>query len=279
MIAILGAGDLGGAIAQRLAERARVGGVRLIDEAAGVAAGKALDIRQSGPVLRSDVHVTAASDALDAVGADVIVLAGDVGGGEWTGARGLALVEKLERAGSRAPLVFAGPGQAELMEACAAKLGVAANRMMGTAVGAAVGAIRALAGAEIDQSGVDVSIALAGRPPSLVIGWSAARVGGALLSERLAAHRMLAVSSKLARLWPPGPYAIASATAPVVEALVRGSRRQHQALAILEGEYGVRGVAAMLLLTLGHGRILARSEPTLSPRERTGTGLFSTGTA
>jgi len=272
-VAILGAGDLGGAIAQRLAERARVGAVCLIDEAAGVAAGKALDIRQSGPVLRSDVHVTAESDVLAAVGAAVIVLAGDVGGGEWTGARGLSLIEKLERAGSRSPLVFAGPGQAELMEACAAKLGVAANRMMGTAVGATVGAARALAGAEIDQSGVDVSIALAGRPPSLVIGWSAARVGGTLLSERLPAHRMLAISSTIGRLWPPGPHAIASATAPVVEALVAGSRRQHQALAILEGEYGVRGIAAMLLLTLGHGRILDRREPTLSPRERVSVGF------
>ena len=49
-IAIVGAGAIGGALAQRLASRGRVGEVRLIDEQASVAQGKALDIQQSGAV-------------------------------------------------------------------------------------------------------------------------------------------------------------------------------------------------------------------------------------
>ena len=47
MIAVIGAGPLGGALAHALARRNRVGDVRLIDPDVTVAQGKALDILQS----------------------------------------------------------------------------------------------------------------------------------------------------------------------------------------------------------------------------------------
>jgi malate dehydrogenase len=272
-VAIMGAGSIGGVLAHRLAERGRVGEVRLIDEAAGVATGKALDIRQSGPILLSDTSVTAASDVLAGSSASVIVIADAFAEGEWTGERGLDLVERILRAGSNAPLVFAGPGQTPLIEACAAKLGVPVDRMVGTAASAVAGAVRALVGAEADVSGVDVSVTVSGRPPGFVIGWSSATIAGSAVAERVPAHRMLAISSMIGRLWPPGPYAIASATSLVVEGLMSGSRRRHQAMAMLDGEFGVRGVAAMLPLELGHGRVLSRTVPTLSPQERTSLGF------
>ena len=50
VIAIVGAGDLGGALASTLAARGRVREIRLIDEAGTAAAGKALDVQQSTPV-------------------------------------------------------------------------------------------------------------------------------------------------------------------------------------------------------------------------------------
>ena len=49
MIAVIGAGPLGGALAHVLARRNRVGDVRLIDPDGKVAEGKALDILQSAP--------------------------------------------------------------------------------------------------------------------------------------------------------------------------------------------------------------------------------------
>jgi len=272
-VAILGAGALGGALAHRLAARARIGEIRIVDEAAGVATGKALDIQQAGPIQHADTRLTAAADVLAAVGAAVVVVADAHEGGEWAGDRGLALIEKLVRAGSTAPIVFAGPSQGALMEQAASKLGVPIDRLVGTAASAVVGQVRALVGADADVSGTDVSVAVAGRPPALVIGWSSATIAGSAIAERLPAHRMLAIASTVGRLWPPGPYAIASATAPIVEALVLGSRRRHQAAAILDGEFGARGIAAMLPLELGHGRILSRSVPTLSPQERVSLGF------
>jgi malate dehydrogenase len=266
-IAILGAGPIGASVAHRLAQRSRVRTVRLIDAGGTVASGKALDIRQSGPVERFDTIVEADTDVLASASASVIVVADEAAGGEWRDERGLAMVQQLVRAGITAPLVFAGPSQARLMEQAYRELKIPAHRLVGSAAGALAGAVRAVAGLEIGQSSIDVAVV--GRPPSLVIGWAAASVDGTLLTDCVPAHRLLAIEQTLPKLWPPKPYAIASATAPIVEALIDGSRRRHHGTTILDGEHGARGSAVMLPLELGRGRVLSHPLPSLSPQERT----------
>jgi hypothetical protein len=206
----------------------------------------------------------------------VIVLADASADGEWKDDGGLALVRQLVRAGAKAPLVFAGSGQDALMETVARELDVSVDRIVGTAASAMVGAARGLVGIEIGGSGVDVQVTVAGRPRSLVIAWSAATIAGSLVTERIPAHRLAAISRSFAALWPPGPRAIGAATAPIAEGLAFGSRQVHQALVILGAEFEARGSAAMLPLELGQGRVLRQLTPTLSPQELRGSGLFST---
>jgi malate dehydrogenase len=265
--AILGAGPIGAAVAHRLAERGRLHRILMVDREADVAAGIALDIQQSGPVSGFETRLSATSEILAAAAADVVVLADQSGDVAWDHDEGLAAVERLLRAGAMGPLVFAGPTQHRLMEACYRDLEVSRDRLVGTAPSALIGAVRSLVGLELDVSSVE--LVLVGRPPAFVVGWTAATVGGTLVSERLAAHHLLAISHAVPRLWPPGPRAIGSATAPVVEALRFGSHRLHAALTILDGELGARGVAVMLPLELGHGRVQARIIPSLSDQERT----------
>jgi len=267
-VAILGAGPIGAGIADALVARARVPSVRLIDDASGVAAGKALDIRQAAPVLGSDTRISGTGEVLAAAGADVIVIADSHDGGEWEGDRGLTLVRRLVEAGSTAPLVFAGPKQTWLMEAAVRELGVTADRIVGTAAAAMTGAVRALVALEVNGSGADVSVAVAGRPPSFVVAWSSATIGGSLITDVVPAHRLLAISDQLGRLWPAGPYAIAAATMPVVEGLLAGTRSFVPAMTLVDSEWGVRGRAALLPVSLGHGRVVARHTPSLSPQER-----------
>src|SRR6188508_2784252 len=97
-VAILGAGPVGAATAESLARRARVRSVRIIDADTQVAAGKALDILQAGPITGVDTRVSAAPDPLSAAGAAVIVIADSVKDGECTGEAGLSLIEQLVRA-------------------------------------------------------------------------------------------------------------------------------------------------------------------------------------
>ena len=268
-IAVLGAGHIGAGIAHTLARRARVRDVRLIDAAATVAAGKALDIRQTGPVEGYDTRLSGIGDPLAAVGADVIVVADTHADGEWEGDRGLALIRQLVAAGASGPFVFAGPKQTWLMEAVVRELGIASDRVVGTAAVAMVTAARALAGLEVNGSGADVALAMCGKPPALTVAWSSATIGGSLLTDRVPSHRVLAISQQLKKLWPPGPYAIATASAPVVEGLIASTRRDTPGVTVLNGEFGQRGVACLLPLTLGKGRVLSRIVPSLSPQERT----------
>ena len=268
-VAIVGAGPIGGAIAHALAERERVREIRLIDDRGSVAAGKALDIRQSGPIDGFDTRLEGADDVLAATGAAVIVIADRFDGGEWQGDEGLALVRKLARAGTVAPIVFAGPAQIWLMEKSAAELGVPADRLVGTAASALPGAVRGLVALELNASAVDVAVGVAGRPPAFVIGWSAATAAGSLITDRVPAHRLLAISDALKKLWPLGPQSIAAATAPIAEALAAGSRRRHQAMTILDGEWGARGRAALVTVEIARGRIARRIVPSFSPQERT----------
>jgi malate dehydrogenase len=266
-VAIIGAGPLGAAIAHKLAERGRIGGIRFVDANPAAAAGKALDIMQSGPIDHFETHLTATADPLGAVGADAIVFADDTASGEWQGEPGLARVQQLARAGTAAPIVFAGPGQTSLMEAAHTEVKIAADRLVGTAPSGLAGALRAVAAVELGLNGVD--FAVGGRPPAFVIGWSSATIGGALVTDRVPAHRLVAISQSIRKLWPPAAQAVAAPTARILEGLILGSRKSHQALTILDGEFGVRRVAAVMPLRLGHGRVLDRLMPSLSPQERT----------
>src|SRR2546422_8523716 len=107
-VAILGAGDLGGAVAQALAARDRVARVILIDAVTTVAAGKALDIQQSGAVHAFHARLTGTDDLSRAAGAAVCVLADRVGAPavEWHGGDGVALVTRAPPYIGDAALVF-----------------------------------------------------------------------------------------------------------------------------------------------------------------------------
>ena len=268
VVSILGAGDIGSATAYALARRSRVRDVRLIDPAGNVAGGKALEMRKSGPIKHPDTHVSSCARMLGAVNADVIVIADAFAEGEWEGERGLAMIKQLVRAGTKAPLVFAGPKQAWLMEAAVREAGVAANRIVGSAASAVHSGARALAALEVNGSGVHVSIAVVGRAPGFTLGWTSATFGGSTLTGQIPPHRLAAISEMLKKMWPPKPQAIGAATAVIVEGLLAGSRRHLYATTVLEGEYGERGVATMLPLELGDRKIIRRIEPSLSSQER-----------
>jgi len=72
-IALIGAGNIGGTLAHLIGLK-ELGDVVLFDIAGGVAAGKALDIMQSGPVDGFDSHMVGTSDYAAIKGADVVIV-------------------------------------------------------------------------------------------------------------------------------------------------------------------------------------------------------------
>ncbi|GIX09466.1 malate dehydrogenase [Elioraea sp.] len=72
-IALIGAGNIGGTLAHLIGLK-ELGDVALFDVFGGVAAGKALDIMQSGPVDGFDAMMTGGSDYAAIAGADVVIV-------------------------------------------------------------------------------------------------------------------------------------------------------------------------------------------------------------
>lgn len=265
-VAIIGAGSLGGTVAQALALRDRVGEIRLIDSDERVAQGKALDIAQSSPVDGFATRVSAAGSITGAAGAAVVVIADKASGNaEHGGEDGLALLRRLHAVESSAPIVCAGASQRELMARAVSELHFPERRIVGSAPLALESGLRALAGLAVDGSGVPIALTIVGVPPrNAVVAWEEASIAGQPLASHLPAHLIAGLNSRIPGLWPPAFYSLASAAARVVEAIVTGSRRRYSCFV------GVgQGRITAMPVELGPDGVRRVIEPVLTRQERT----------
>src|SRR5258706_14905138 len=185
-VAILGAGDIGGALAQALAAHDRVSHILVIDSAVNAAAGKALDIQQSGAIAFSHARLEATADESRAIGSALFVIADRFAAGspEWRGEQGLSLVRRIGALASDAPIVFAGATQADLLHAASREARIPARRLLGSATEGLTSAVAAIVAMEAGCSPTEVSVAVLGTPPaSFVVPWSEAAVGGYALES------------------------------------------------------------------------------------------------
>jgi len=90
--AIIGAGDIGGAAAHALARRESASRIWLVDDAGAAAAGKALDIQQSGAIEGFGTELGGTADISSIIGCDVCIVADRFGPAspEWQGDEALA---------------------------------------------------------------------------------------------------------------------------------------------------------------------------------------------
>src|SRR5438552_13106414 len=76
-ITIVGAGNVGGTLAQRLAER-NYADLVLIDVVEGLPQGKALDLLQAGPVVGYDCNIVGTNRYEDTAKSDIVVITSGV---------------------------------------------------------------------------------------------------------------------------------------------------------------------------------------------------------
>ena len=118
-VAIIGAGELGGAVAHVLARRDVVRSITLIDDSGRVAAGKALDIAQAAPVEGFATQLSGSTDVSMAAGAAIVILAdradrGAAANGRAT--RAVLLLKRLTQTAAGAVILCAGASQRELVD-------------------------------------------------------------------------------------------------------------------------------------------------------------------
>jgi len=270
-VCIIGAGELGGAVADALARSDRVARVRIIDDAAGIAAGKALDIQQAGAINGGHARLEGTSDLSRVTGCDVCVLADRAGrpSTEWQGDEARALIQRMMPYLGVAPVVCAGSTQADAMELAAREERMRRERLIGSAPEALAAATRAIVAMEASCSPGEVSLTILGAPQGgFVVPWSDASIGGYALERVLTQVQLTRIEARMPRLWPPGPFALGAAAARVTEAIIGSSRRAVCVLTVLSGEFGVKGRVGTLPAVLSRSGIVQIRVPTLNTRER-----------
>jgi malate dehydrogenase len=289
-LVILGAGDIGGALARELAALDVVSRIVIVDDLAGVAAGKALDIAQSGPVDRYHTTLSGTSDVAAVVGAKAIVIADRAGSSgpptsakatvgeqdlktsgplEWADDAGLALLKRVAGLNQAAFFVCAGAKQAAIIEKGVNELGVSRMRLLGSAPEALRSAVIAITAAEAQASPSDISLSVLGRASgNVIVPWDEASIAGRCATNVLNAAQLARLDARIARLWPPGPYALGTAAARLLRTALTRSPRIHAAQVAVTRDEGLPGRSAMMPVTLNPSGISALVPPSLSTRDR-----------
>jgi malate dehydrogenase len=271
-VAILGAGDIGGALARELAALDVVSRIVIVDDLAGVAAGKALDVAQSGPVERYHTTLSGTNDVAAVVGAKAIVIAdraGSSGPLEWADDAGLALLKRAAGLNQAAFVLCAGAKQAAIIEKGVNELGLSRMRLLGSAPEALRSAVIAITAAEAQASPSDISLSVLGRASgNVIVPWDEASIAGRCATNVLNAAQLARLDARIARLWPPGPYALGTAAARLVRSALTRSPRIHAAQVAVTRDEGLPGRSAMMPVTLNPAGIAALVPPSLSTRDR-----------
>lgn len=270
-VTIIGAGEIGGALARQLAAIDLVSRIVLVDDLANVAAGKALDIAQSSAVDRYHTTVSGTADVAAVVGAAVVVIADTAAqpSTEWKDEGGLALVRRVAGLNQLAPIICAGAAQFSLVERGVNELGVSRMRLFGSAPEALRSAIIAIVALEAGAAPSDISLSVLGRPPhQVIVPWDEAALAGRCATQVLSAAQLARLDARIARLWPPAPYTLAAAANRLIRSALTRTPRVHAALVAVTREEGSPGRSAMMPVILSPSGIANLVAPSLSARDR-----------
>jgi malate dehydrogenase len=294
-VVVLGAGNIGGSLAQRLAEMDLAREVVLVDIVDGLPQGKALDIQESAPILEFSTRVTG-STSLDAIrGADVVVETA-----------GLARKPGMSRSDllSKNAAIVKGHAEAVRTQAPNATVVVVTNpvdvmtywfrQIVGFPAARVFGESGTLDTARFrwfvaDALGVaprDVTgFVLGSHGDTMVPVLSLTSVAGVPLTKLLPAEKLAAIverakqgGGEIVNLLKSGSafYAPTAAQAELVRAIAHDEHRLLSASAHLNGEFGEKDVYIGVPVVLGRSGIERVVEVELSPAEHT---AFAASTA
>jgi malate dehydrogenase len=261
---IIGAGEIGGAAAREIAALDLVSRIVIVDDLVNVAAGKALDVAQSAPVDGSHTALSGTSDVAAVVGASALVIADDK-----EDEAAFSLIRRIAGLNASAPIICAGAKHASLVEKAVNEAGIPRTRVFGSAPEALRSAVIAITSAEANVAPQDIALSVLGRPPQqIIVPWDEASIGGRCATSVLSAAQLARLEARTARLWPPGPYALAAAAATIIRTAVTRSPRTHAALVAVTRDEGLPGRSAMMPVTLDPKGIATLVPPSLSARDR-----------
>ncbi len=269
-ITVVGAGNVGATVAQRLVDRELANEVVLTDVVEGLPQGKALDMLESSPVLGSDVKVTGANDYGATSGSDIIVITAGIARKPGMSRDDLlstnagVLKSVTEQVAPRSPksIIVVVSNPLDVMAYVAMKVsGFDRSRVIGMAGVLDTARFRSFIASELNVSVEDVqAFVLGGHGDSMVPLVRYTSVAGIPLTELMAADKIESIvkrtrqgGAEIVALLKTGSayYAPSAAVVQMVESIVKDKKRILPCSVYLQGEYGMKDVVIGVPVKLG----------------------------
>jgi malate dehydrogenase len=270
-ITIVGAGNVGATTAHWCAA-AELGDIVLLDipETGDMPKGKALDLRQAGPVMGFDSDVIGTTNYEDTVGSDVVVITAGIPRKPGmsrddllaTNAKIMTKVcEQVKKSSQHAVVIVVSNPLDAMVQRAMQVTGFEPQRVLGQAGVLDTARYRAFLSMELGVSVEDISaLLMGGHGDTMVPMPSCTSVGGIPVTQLIDNKRLDEIvdrtrkgGAEIVALLKTGSayYAPAAATAQMVEAIVRDKKRLIPCAAYCDKEYGVGGYYVGVPVILG----------------------------
>jgi malate dehydrogenase len=273
-ITVIGTGNVGATVGQRIAEKELANKVVMVDIVEGVPQGKSLDMYESAPVEGFDTHVIGTNSYEDTANSDIIVITAGIPRKPGmsrddlltTNANIIKSVTEQATAKSPKSILIIVSNPLDVMVYVAQKVsGFERNRVIGMAGILDTARYRAFIAMELGVSVEDVNaLILGGHGDSMVPLPHYASVAGIPLTELMAQDRIDAIvkrvqngGGEIVNLLKTGSafYAPSSAAVQMVESIVKDKKRILPCAVYLQGEYGIRDTVVGVPIKLGRNGV------------------------
>ncbi len=270
-ISIIGAGNVGGTLAQRLAERGYAD-IVLVDIIEGLPQGKGLDILEAGPIVGYDTNIIGTNDYADTANSDLVVITSGMARKPGMSRDDLVLangeiirsvVEQVMKYSPNTTLLMVTNPLDAMTQLALHVSGLPRQKVIGQSGVLDSARFRTFIALELGVSFRDVqAMVLGGHGDTMVPLPRYATVSGIPITELLAPERIQALvqrtidgGAEIVRLLKTGSafYAPSAATAEMVDAIILDQKRLLPACVYLQGEYGINGVCVGVPVILGAG--------------------------
>ena len=284
-VTVIGAGNVGASCAQLLAQR-DYADVVVMDIIEGLPQGKALDLRQAGPIRYYDTNLVGTNKYEDTANSDVVVITSGVPRKPGMSRDDLVLTnmkivkEVTENVAKHSPkciiIMVANPLDAMAHLALHVSK-FPRNRVIGMSGILDTARFRTFVAMELGVSVEDVSaLILGGHGDQMVPITRLAAVGSVPLSELMPqekiakiAERTVKGGAEIVALLKTGSafYAPGAGAAQIVDSIILDKKRVLPCSVYLEGEYGIKGVFVGVPVKIGNGGIEKIIEVKLTAEE------------
>lgn len=290
-ITVVGAGNVGGTTAQRLAEKDRYD-VVLVDIVEGVPQGKALDIMQAGPVCGYSSRVVGTNGYEETAGSSVAVITSGIprkpgmSRDELLATNAKIVKSVVTELVSRSPevilILVTNPLDA-MVHVARRVSGLPKSRILGMAGVLDSARMRSFIAAELNVPGPDVqAMVLGGHGDTMVPLPRYTTVKGKSVSELMSKEKLDAIvkrtrdgGAEIVGLLKTGSafYAPSASAVDMVEAIMQDQKRVLPSAVLCDGEYGLKDVVVGVPVKIGRGGAEQVVEYELTADERAALDL------